>query len=92
MLTDQTRWSLGHGKPLVPSRWQATTGVATANRAAHTVVATPDNTGSPCRGDPGPCAMAHAWWRSGKATLPGGWNYDQIALKFRLTGDAGLFL
>jgi hypothetical protein len=24
MLTDQTRWSLGHGKPLVPSRWQAT--------------------------------------------------------------------
>jgi hypothetical protein len=25
MLTDQTRWSLGHGNPLVPSRWQATT-------------------------------------------------------------------
>jgi hypothetical protein len=24
MLTDQTRWSLGHGKPLVSSRWQAT--------------------------------------------------------------------
>jgi hypothetical protein len=24
MLTDQTQWSLGHGKPLVPSRWQAT--------------------------------------------------------------------
>ena len=24
MLTDQTRWSLGRGKPLVPSRWQAT--------------------------------------------------------------------
>jgi len=24
MLTNQTRWSLGHGKPLVPSRWQAT--------------------------------------------------------------------
>jgi hypothetical protein len=26
MLTNQTRWSLGHGKPLVPSRWQATEG------------------------------------------------------------------
>ncbi len=26
MLTDQTRWSLGRGKPLVPSRWQATEG------------------------------------------------------------------
>jgi len=24
MRTNQTRWSLGHGKPLVPSRWQAT--------------------------------------------------------------------
>ena len=24
MLTNQTRWSLGRGKPLVPSRWQAT--------------------------------------------------------------------
>jgi hypothetical protein len=24
MLTDQTRWSLGRGNPLVPSRWQAT--------------------------------------------------------------------
>ena len=24
ILTDQTRWSLGRGKPLVPSRWQAT--------------------------------------------------------------------
>jgi hypothetical protein len=29
MLTDQTRWSLGHGKPLVPSRWQATRAVTT---------------------------------------------------------------
>jgi hypothetical protein len=26
MLTDQTRWSLGRGNPLVPSRWQATVG------------------------------------------------------------------
>jgi len=25
MLTNQTRWSLGHGNPVVPSRWQATT-------------------------------------------------------------------
>jgi hypothetical protein len=24
MLTDQTQWSLGRGKPLVPLRWQAT--------------------------------------------------------------------
>jgi hypothetical protein len=24
MLTNQTRWSLGHGKPPVRSRWQAT--------------------------------------------------------------------
>jgi hypothetical protein len=33
MLTNQTRWSLGHGKPLVPSRWQATE--SAGQRGAH---------------------------------------------------------
>ncbi len=34
MLTDQPRWSLGRGKPLVPSRWQATSVDAPGARVA----------------------------------------------------------
>ncbi|MGH3710997.1 MAG: DDE-type integrase/transposase/recombinase [Pseudonocardiaceae bacterium] len=35
MLTNQTRWSLGHGNPLVPSRWQATTDTLASYGVAH---------------------------------------------------------
>ena len=39
MLTDQTRWSLGRGKPLVPSRWQATYCAHVTGMRVFTVVA-----------------------------------------------------
>ena len=70
MLTDQTQWSLGHGNPVVPSRWQAT-GTCIPSWPSTRGTTTDDARTAPSNSDrPGPITRSPTSQQNGSGADP----------------------